>query len=82
MKKTRLIKNTCYEWLISYIPEAIRKSEGGFTDKIPNLTKTNTPKQTVHGRWKKLSKPKTQNKVNNIRNHFILEKKEKKLKIE
>ena len=36
------------------------------------------PKQTVCGRGKKLSKPKTQSK---IRNSFILKKKKKKLKI-
>ena len=49
LKKIRLIKNTWYKWLISYIPEPIRKSEGGFTDKIPNLLRQ-TPKQTVRGR--------------------------------
>ena len=46
--------------------------------KIVSLFKTNTPKQTVYGRGKKLSKPKTQN----IRNSFILKKKKKRLKIE
>ena len=39
---------------------------------------TNTPKQTVYGRGKKLSKPKTHTKkINSIRNPFILKKKEK-----
>ena len=47
-----------------------------------NLFKPNTPKQTVYGRVKKLSKPKTQNKINNIRNLFILKRKKKELKIE
>ena len=32
---------------------------GGFKDKIVRLFKTNTPKQTVYRRGKKLSKPKT-----------------------
>ena len=36
-------------------------------------TKTNTAKQTVYGRGKKLSKPKIQN----IRNTFILKKETK-----
>ena len=44
MKKIRLIKNTWYDWLINYIPEPIRKSVGGFKDKIISIFKTNTPK--------------------------------------
>ena len=71
MKKIRPIKNTWYDWLITYIPEPIRKSAGGLKDKIVSLFKTNTPKQTVYGRGKKLRKPKTQN----VRNPFILNKK-------
>ena len=61
MKKIRSIKNTWYGWLINYIPEAIRKSVGGFNDKIVSLFKTNRPKQAVCGRGKKLNKTKTQN---------------------
>ena len=34
MTKIRPIKNTWYDWLINYIPEPIRKSVGGFKDKI------------------------------------------------
>ena len=69
--------------MVNYIPELIKKSRGGFKDKGISLFKTNTPKQTVHGRGKKLRKPKTQNKINRIRNPFIIKKKrEKKLKIE
>ena len=60
MKKISPVKNTSYDWLINYIPEPIRKSVGGLKDKILSLFKTNTPKQTVYGRGKKLSKPKTQ----------------------
>ena len=63
MKKIRPIKNTRYDWLINYIPEI-----------VISLFKTNTPKETVHERGKKLSKPKTQNKT---RNPFILKKKKK-----
>ena len=74
MKKIRPIKNAWYDWLINYIPEPIRKSAGSFKDKIASLFKTNVPKQTMYGRGKKLSKPKTQN----IRNPFILKKKKKK----
>ena len=80
MKKIRPIKNTWYDWLISYISESIRKTEVGFKDKVISLFKTNTPKQTVYGRGKKLSKPKTQNKINSIRNPFILKKKTKEIK--
>ena len=36
MKKIRRVKNTWYYWLINYIPESIRKSGGGFKDKIVN----------------------------------------------
>ena len=74
MKEIRPIKNTWYDWLINYILEPIRKSVGGFKDKVISLFKTNTPKQTVYERGKKLSKPKTQNKINSIRNPFILKK--------
>ena len=59
LKKIRSIKNTWYDWLISYVPESIRKSVSGFKDKIVSLFKTSTPKQAVYGRGKKLSKPKT-----------------------
>ena len=59
MKKIRQTKNSWYDWLINYIREHIRKSVGGFKDKIVNLFKINTPKQTVYGRGKKLSKPIT-----------------------
>ena len=63
----------------NYISKSIRKRVGGFKDKVISFFKTNIPKRTVYGRGKKLSKPKTQNK---IRNPFILKKKKKKLKIE
>ena len=64
-------------WLVNYIPEPIRKSVGGFKDKVISLFKTNTPKQIVYGRGKKLSKPKTQNKIGNP---YILQKKKKEIK--
>ena len=63
MMKITPFKNTWYDWLIDYIPEPIRKSIGGFKDKVIRLFKTNTPKQTVYGRGKKISKPKTQTKL-------------------
>ena len=73
------ILNTWYDLLTNYIPESIRKSVSGFKDKIVSRFKTNTPKQAVYGRVKKLSKPKTQNN----RKPFISEEnKEKKIKIE
>ena len=58
IKKIGPIKNNWYDWLINYIPEPIRKRLGGFKDQIVSLSKTNTPKQTVYGRGKKLSKPR------------------------
>ena len=59
MKKIRPIKDTSYDWLINYFPEPIRKSIGGFKDKILSLFKINILKQTMYGRGKKLSKPKS-----------------------
>ena len=54
MKKIRPVKSTWYDWLVNYIPEPI----GGFEDKVASLFKINSPKKTVYGRGKKLSKPK------------------------
>ena len=81
MKKIRPINNTFFDWLINYIPEPTRKSEGSSKDKIVSLFKTNT-RTTVYEREKKLIKPNTQNKINSIRNPFILKKKKNKLNIE
>ena len=58
MKKIGPIKNTWYDWLIIYSSEPLRKSVGGFKNKIVKLFKINTPKQTVYGGGKKLGKPK------------------------
>ena len=74
MKKIRTIKNTWYDSLINYIPEPIRNSVARFKNKIVSLSKTNIPTQTVHGTGKKLRKPKTQNKIKNIRCPFTLRK--------
>ena len=52
MKKIRLVKNTCYDWLINFIPEPLRKCVGCFRDKVISLFETITPKQTVHGKGK------------------------------
>ena len=65
--------------MINYIPEPIRKSVSGFKDKIISLFKTNTPKQTVYGR-KKTKQTSEENKINNIRNLFILKKENKEKK--
>ena len=59
LKKIRAIENNCFDWLINHIPEPIAKTVDGFKDKFVNLFKTNTPKQTMCGTGKKLSKPKT-----------------------
>ena len=58
MKKIMPIKNTWSDCLINYIPEPIRKSVGGFKDKIISLFKTNTSKQTVYGAEKKATQIK------------------------
>ena len=76
MKKIRPTKNICHDWLINHIPKSIRKSLGVFKDKIVNLFKTNTPKQTVYGRGKKLSKPRK----HNIKKPFISEESKEKIK--
>ena len=47
MKKIKLIKNTCYNWLINYIPESIRKNISGFADKTVNFFNRNTPKKNL-----------------------------------
>ena len=88
MKKIRPIETNQYDCLINYIPKPIRKSAGGFKDKIVSLFKTSTPKQTVYGRGKKLSKPKAPKqtvygtgkklckpKTPKIRNTFVSKKK-------
>ena len=72
MKKIGPIKSTWYDWLIIYTLDPIKKRVGGFKDKIVGPFKTSTPKQTPYWRGKKLSKPKTQNK---LRNPSILKKK-------
>ena len=84
MKKIRPIKNNWYDWWINYITELITNILGVFKDKIVRLSNTNTPKQTVYRRWKKLSKSKAkkQPEENKIRNPFILKKKQKKFQIE
>ena len=51
---------------MNYIPETIRKSVGALKDEAVSLFKTITPKPTMYGKGKKLSKPKTQN----IKNRF------------
>ena len=70
MKKIRPIKNTWYNWLIDYIPEPIRKSVCDFKNKIVSLFETNTRKQMVYGREKKLRKLRKQN----IKKPFIYQK--------
>ena len=54
MKKIMLIKSTLCDWLSNYISDTKRESVGDFKDKGIKLfkTKTDTPKQTMHGRGK------------------------------
>ena len=37
MEKERPIKNTWYDWLINYVPRPIRKTIGGFKDKVKSV---------------------------------------------
>ena len=85
MKKKRPVKDTWQDWLISYTPEPIGKSESDFKDQVVSIFKTNIPKQTMYGRGKKLSKPKTQkqsveNIIKSIKYLFILKKENKEIK--
>ena len=63
MKKKNPIKSTWQNWLVNHIPEPIRKTVGSFKDKVVSVFKKNAPKdygkQTVYGKGKKSSKPKT-----------------------
>ena len=43
MKMKRPINSTWYDCLINYIPEPIRKTAGGFKDKVVSFFKTNAP---------------------------------------
>ena len=79
-KKIELTKSTWYDSLINYIPEPIRKSVGGLENKTVNLFKTNTPKETVYGKGKKLSKPKKKKKK--LRSLLNQKRTKTKLKIE
>ena len=55
--------NHWYDWLINFIPEPVIKIVGGFKDKIVSLFNTNTSKQTVYGREKKLSQSKREKTI-------------------
>ena len=48
MKKIRPIKSTWYVWFINYISEPIRKSLGGFKDKIVSLFPENKNKNIIN----------------------------------
>ena len=52
------------------------KSVSVLKDKVMSLYKTNTPKQTVYARGKKLSKPRKQN----IKKPFISETNKERIK--
>ena len=74
MKKIRPVERTWYDWLINYIPKPIWKNVGGFKDKSISLFKTGTPKGTVYGRGKKISKPRKQN----IKKAFYIRREQRK----
>ena len=61
--------------MVNYIPEPIRKTVGGFKDKVVSLFKTNKPenysKQTVMHRKKQSEED---NIIKNVRNLFKLKK--------
>ena len=45
--KRSFAKSTCYDWLIHYIPEPIKKTLGDAKDKIMSLFKTNTTEDCI-----------------------------------
>ena len=49
MKNIRPVKNTSFDWLINYIPDPIRKSLGGFKDKIVNFLRQTHLKKLCMG---------------------------------
>ena len=76
-----------YDWLINSIPEPVRKNVGDFKDKVLSPFNTNTPKHIMYWKEKNLNKPKLQkqfeeNKINSIRNPFILKQEKRKSKEE
>ena len=76
MKKIRPVKNTWYDWLINYITEPMRKSVGGFKDKIVSLFKTNKQKQTMFGE----ERNQVNQRKNKILKSFSIRKEQRKIK--
>ena len=76
LKKLTSIKNIWYDWWINYTTKPLIKNVSVLKDKVMSLYKTNTPKQTVYGRGKKLSKPRKQN----IKKPFISETNKERIK--
>ena len=76
LKKLTSIKKIWYNWWINYTNKPLIKSVSVLKDKVMSLYKTNTPKQTVYGRGKKLSKPRKQN----IKKPFISETNKERIK--
>ena len=76
LKKLTSIKKIWYNWWINYTTKPLIKSVSVLKDKVMSLYKTNTPKQTVYGRGKKLSKPRKQN----IKKPFISEVNKERIK--
>ena len=76
LKKLTSIKKIWYNWWINYTTKPLIKSVSVLKDKVMSLYKTNTPKQTVYGRGKKLSKPRKQN----IKKPFISETNKERIK--
>ena len=74
MKKIRPVKNTWYDWLINYITEPMRKSVGGFKDKIVSLFKTSKQKQTMFGE----ERNQANQRKNKILKSFFYQKRTKK----
>ena len=76
LKKLTSIKKIWYNWWINYTTKPLIKSVSVLKDKVMSLYKTNTPKQTVYGRGKKLNKPRKQN----IKKPFISEVNKERIK--
>ena len=61
LKKKRPIEKTWDDWLISYIPELIGKSVGGFKDKVEKQT------HLKNRTWERKETKETKNTKNNLK---------------
>ena len=75
IKKKRPIENTWYDWLLSYIPERIRKTVSGFKYKnffIKSFFKINTAKDYSKKRiWERKKSQANEKQKNNRKKTYL-----------